>query len=167
ASSRTASDCWPLALGTPNRWPVFCSRQAKASPDRGNRSPDPKPGTKGLAIFANYDILGGRVSVAKEDSVPTRNINLTEHYDKFVEEQIDAGKYKNASEVLRAGLRLLEEQTRTDEQKLKLLRKLAADGFRELDQGQGVNVSSESELRNAIGKIGRRAAKAVRQRKTE
>jgi len=40
--------------------------------------------------------------------MPTRNINLTDHFDRFVQRQIDIGQYKNASEVLRAGLRLLE-----------------------------------------------------------
>ncbi len=99
--------------------------------------------------------------------MPTRNINLTEHYDEFVEQQIGAGKYKNASEVLRAGLRLLEEQAKAEEQKLKLLRKLAAEGFRELDQGQGLTITSERELRNVIAKIGRRAAKANKQRTAE
>jgi antitoxin ParD1/3/4 len=99
--------------------------------------------------------------------MPTRNINLTDHFDKFVEHQVEAGKYKNASEVLRAGLRLLEEQTRTDEQKLKLLRKLAAQGFRQLDQGQGLSVSTEGELRSVIGKIGREAAKLTKQRNAE
>lgn len=99
--------------------------------------------------------------------MPTRNINLTEHFDRFVERQIDAGRYKNASEVLRAGLRLLEEQTKTEEQKLKVLRKLAAEGFRELDQGQGLTITSERELRNVIVKIGRRAAKANKQRQAE
>ena len=90
--------------------------------------------------------------------MPTRNINLTEHYDQFVLEQVDAGKYKNASEVLRAGLRLLEQQQQmqTEEEKLTLLRKLAADGFRSLDQGQGLNITSEGVLREAISKIGRR-----------
>lgn len=92
--------------------------------------------------------------------MPTRNINLTEHYDRFVEEQVDAGRYKNASEVLRAGLRLLEQQTQTEDEKLTLLKRLAADGFRSLDQGQGLNVASENGLRSAIAKIGRRAAKA-------
>ncbi len=99
--------------------------------------------------------------------MPTRNINLTDHFDKFVEHQVEAGKYKNASEVLRAGLRLLEEQTRTDEQKLKLIRKLAAQGFRQLDQGQGLSVSTEGELRSVIGKIGRKAAKLTKQRNAE
>lgn len=92
--------------------------------------------------------------------MPTRNINLTEHYDRFVEELVEAGRYKNASEVLRAGLRLLEQQARTDEEKLILLKKIAADGFQSLDQGQGLDLASEAELRSKISKIGRRAAKA-------
>ncbi len=92
--------------------------------------------------------------------MPTRNINLTEHYDRFVEEQVEAGKYTNASEVLRAGLRLLEQQTHSDEEKLTLLRKLATEGFRSLDQGRGLNISSEGGLRKAISKIGRRAARS-------
>lgn len=91
--------------------------------------------------------------------MPTRNINLTEHYDRFVEEQVEAGKYKNASEVLRAGLRLLEQETRTDEQKLALLRKLAREGFDALDQGEGLTLASDKQLSDAIAKIGRRAAK--------
>lgn len=92
--------------------------------------------------------------------MPTRNINLTEHFDQFVAELVGAGRYKNASEVARAGLRLLEQQTQTEEEKLRLLKKLAADGFRSLDQGQGLSVASESELRGTIAQIGRRAAKA-------
>jgi putative addiction module CopG family antidote len=50
--------------------------------------------------------------------MPTRNINLTEHSDRFVNEQVEAGRYKSARELFRAGLRLLEHQAQTDEQKL-------------------------------------------------
>lgn len=96
--------------------------------------------------------------------MPTRNINLTEHYDQFIEEQVEAGKYQNASEVLRAGLRLLEQQAQTEEQQLSLLKKLAKEGFDSLDQGKGLAFSNESTLRNAIAKIGRRASKSVNQR---
>ena len=91
--------------------------------------------------------------------MPTRNVNLTDHLDRFVEDQIDAGKYTNASEVLRAGLRLLQQQTQSDKEKLALLRKLAADGFRSLDQGQGLSVTGEEGLRKVISQIGKRAAK--------
>jgi len=116
-------------------------------------------GLEKLAIFANRGILGVDEHGKEEEPMPTRNINLTEHYDRFVEELVDAGKYKNASEVLRAGLRLLEQQTQTDDEKLTLLKRLAADGFRSLDQGQGLSMASESGLRKTIAKIGSRAAK--------
>lgn len=99
--------------------------------------------------------------------MPTRNINLTEHYDRFVDEQVVAGHYQNASEVLRAGLRLLEQQTQAEQEKLALLRKLAASGFRDLDQGGGLTISSEADLRNAISKIGRRAARARKAKPAE
>ncbi len=99
--------------------------------------------------------------------MPKRNINLTEHYDRFVEEQVDAGRYKDASEVLRAGLRLLEQQSQTEEEQLRLLRKLAAAGFRSLDQGRGLNVASDNELRTTIARIGRQAAKASKTREME
>lgn len=99
--------------------------------------------------------------------MPTRNINLTEHYDRFVDEQIEAGRYQNASEVLRAGLRLLEHQTQTEEQQLTMLRKLAADGFRALDQGQGLNASGESGLRSIMARLGRRAAQTSKKRQSK
>jgi antitoxin ParD1/3/4 len=99
--------------------------------------------------------------------MPTRNINLTEQYDQFVQEQVDAGTYANASEVLRAGLRLLKQQTQTEQEQLTLLRKLAADGFRSLDQGQGLSIASEGSLRKAVTRIGRRAAKATKARLPE
>src|SRR5436190_2140503 len=34
--------------------------------------------------------------------MPTRNVNLTDHYDRFVEGLIASGRYKNASEVILA-----------------------------------------------------------------
>ena len=40
--------------------------------------------------------------------MPTRNINLTDHLDDFIEGGVASGRYKNASEVVPDGLRLLE-----------------------------------------------------------
>ena len=50
--------------------------------------------------------------------MPTKNINLTEHYSEFVEHLIASGRYKNASEVLREGLRLLEQNRRKNKKSL-------------------------------------------------
>ena len=38
------------------------------------------------------------------------NVSLSQHFEKFVTNQLENGRYNNASEVVRAGLRLLEEQ---------------------------------------------------------
>jgi antitoxin ParD1/3/4 len=38
------------------------------------------------------------------------SITLGNYFDDFVQSRIAAGRYKNASEVIRAGLRLLEEE---------------------------------------------------------
>ena len=42
--------------------------------------------------------------------MPTRNIHLTPEQDKFVDAQVESGQYASASEVLRAGLKILEER---------------------------------------------------------
>ena len=54
--------------------------------------------------------------------MPTRNINLTPELDRYVATRIESGQYANASEVLRAGLRVLERSEREDEIKLQALR---------------------------------------------
>lgn len=78
--------------------------------------------------------------------MPTKNVNLTEHYTLFVDDLIESGRYNSASEVLCAGLRLLEQRTTEEEQKLELLRSLAAKGFDQIDQGKGIEFSSARHL---------------------
>src|SRR5262245_44213912 len=97
--------------------------------------------------------------------MPTRNVNLTDHFNRFVEAELSAGRYRNASEVMRAGLRLLEQQTREEREKLTLLRSLAAEAMEQLDQGQGIEVNSERELNRFIGRLGRRAGESAKRRR--
>ena len=52
------------------------------------------------------------------------SIILGTHFKTFVENSIKEGRYKNASEVVRAGLRILEEE----ENKILLLRKALVEG---------------------------------------
>ena len=53
------------------------------------------------------------------------SVSLGEHFEDFVESSITNGRYKNASEVIRAGLRLLEEE----EVKSAALRKAIKEGI--------------------------------------
>lgn len=52
------------------------------------------------------------------------SITLGSHFDEFIAAQLESGRYGSASEVVRAGLRLLEET----ETKLTRLRRLLAEG---------------------------------------
>ena len=90
--------------------------------------------------------------------MPTRNVNLTDHYDEFVNQLVTSGRFSNASEVMRAGLRLLEGQAQEENEKLSALRSLASEAFHELDQGEGIVLDGKQQLSEFIGQIGRRAA---------
>ena len=52
------------------------------------------------------------------------SITLGEHFDGFIAQQIKEGRYASASEVVRAALRLLEN----NERKIAALRKLIDEG---------------------------------------
>jgi antitoxin ParD1/3/4 len=54
--------------------------------------------------------------------MPTRNVNLTPELDRFVATKVDAGLYANASEVMRAALRLLERDEMEQDAKMTALR---------------------------------------------
>ena len=82
--------------------------------------------------------------------MPTRNINLTDHFDRFVERQVSSGRYSNASEIVRDALRLLEEQQQEREVKLKALRQAAKQGFDEIDQGKGIVLKGKTAIRRWI-----------------
>ena len=50
------------------------------------------------------------------------SISLGAHFEKFVQDQIAQGRYQNASEVVRAGLRLLEEHELSIQERRALLK---------------------------------------------
>ena len=78
--------------------------------------------------------------------MPTRNINLTEHFDHFVERQVSSGRYGNASEIVREALRLFERQEQERKAKLKVLHQAAKQGFDEIDQGSGIALKGKKAL---------------------
>ena len=61
-------------------------------------------------------------------SMPTRNVNLTPQLNRYVDARIRSGHYANASEVMRAGLRALEQDEREDLARLKALRSAIVAG---------------------------------------
>ena len=85
--------------------------------------------------------------------MPTRNINLTDHFDRFVEAGIASGRYQNASEVVRAALRLLEQQEQEDALKLERLREAIREGM-EADERGDVTILRADEIDDFVKQIG-------------
>jgi putative addiction module CopG family antidote len=48
--------------------------------------------------------------LSREALIPTRNVNLTTELDGFITSRVQSGRYENASEVVRAALRILERE---------------------------------------------------------
>lgn len=67
------------------------------------------------------------------------SISLGDHFEEFIDHSIDEGRFNNASEVIRAGLRLLEEE----ENKLQILKKSIGDG---LKSGRAKNFDPKKHL---------------------
>ncbi|MBM3524158.1 MAG: type II toxin-antitoxin system ParD family antitoxin [Alphaproteobacteria bacterium] len=76
----------------------------------------------------------------------TRNVVLTDRYDRLIDNLVKAGRYQNASEVMRDGLRLVEAQELQAAERLKHLRAAVRVGIEQLDAGQGVEIKTLDEL---------------------
>jgi antitoxin ParD1/3/4 len=93
--------------------------------------------------------------------MPTRNVVLSEQQQQLVETLVHSGRYQNASEVLRDGLRLIEERERREDAKLKALKEAARQGWTDVSAGRYEDVA-EDRLEDFVGQLGRRAAKAAK-----
>ncbi len=68
--------------------------------------------------------------------MPTRNVVLTDHQTELVQRLVNSGRYQNASEVLREGLRMIENREAEDKVRLKALREAASTGVADIDAGR-------------------------------
>ena len=67
--------------------------------------------------------------------MPT-SVSLNPHFETFIRKQVDSGRYNNASEVIRAGLRVLEDHQVRQAIRLEELRSAIAVGL----EGPGIPV---------------------------
>ena len=95
---------------------------------------------------------------SRRRSSVTRNVVLSQFQYEFVESLVGSGRYQNASEVLREGLRLLERQEMEDAVKLAALRHFAEQGWSDLASGSFDDVA-DGDLDDFIGQLGVRPAR--------
>ena len=85
--------------------------------------------------------------------MPTRNVVLTDHQANLVERLVASGRYQNASEVLREGLRLIESQETEQKVRLKALREAARIGIAAIDAGRFRTFESPVALKRHLASI--------------
>ena len=75
--------------------------------------------------------------------MPTRNIGLTPEQNAFLDEVLEAGEYRNASEAVRDAIRALQQRRAEDALRLEKLRLSIAAGAAALDRGDYDEVADE------------------------
>ncbi len=89
----------------------------------------------------------------------TRNVVLTEHQEELIGALVESGRYQNASEVLREGLRLIEQREAEDAAKLQALREAVRQGEASIALGRYREFASFADLDAHLDDL---AAKALR-----
>lgn len=85
--------------------------------------------------------------------MPTRNVVITQHQVKLIEKLVSSGRYQNASEVLREGLRLVEARAAEEKAKLKALREAAQVGIDDIEAGRYRDFRTSEELRRYLRSV--------------
>jgi len=66
------------------------------------------------------------------------NVSISPQLEEFVKQEVESGAYHSASEVVRAGLRLLQERQQDRRMRLERLRAEIALGIEQLDRGEAI-----------------------------
>jgi antitoxin ParD1/3/4 len=97
----------------------------------------------------------------QEFKMPTRNVVLTDHQAFVVEQLVTSGRYQNASEVLREGLRLIELREAEDAARLEGLRNAVRVGMADFDQGRFKTFDSADALEAHLASAATKAIAAA------
>ena len=89
--------------------------------------------------------------------MPTRNVVITNQQATMIERLVKSGRYQNASEVLREGLRLVERRELEDESRLQALRSAVQVGMADIEAGRYRTFDSRTSLKAHLKAIGNKA----------
>lgn len=85
--------------------------------------------------------------------MPTRNIVLTVHQTELIERLVASGRYQNASEVLREGLRLIESREAEDAARIEALRNAARVGIADIQAGRFRTFETPDALEHRLASV--------------
>jgi len=85
--------------------------------------------------------------------MPTRNVVLTDRQSTMVDALVESGRYQNASEVLRDGLRMVEQRHLEDAARLDALRNAVDAGIAAFERGDFKEFADAEALRGHLDRI--------------
>ncbi len=99
--------------------------------------------------------------------MPTRNVVITDHHADLLERLVSSGRYQNASEVLREGLRLVEAKESEDKARLRALREAARVGITDMEAGRYTRLDTPDSIRRFVSGISEEVIKEGRKARRE
>ena len=90
------------------------------------------------------------------------NVSLTKELAQLVNDKVKSGLYHTASEVIREGLRLLDERDRLYQLRLQELRADVKKGLDQLDRGEGKPFDPEAMKRQLRKEVGAKKSRRAR-----
>ena len=81
------------------------------------------------------------------------HISLTPKLEKMVRNKVDSGLYNNASEVIRAALRLMADADEEHKERLKAFRDAVQAGVEQADRGEFAEGFSIDKLQQGLDKL--------------
>jgi antitoxin ParD1/3/4 len=85
-----------------------------------------------------------------------RTVSLTEHQQKFLDSQVQAGRHGSSSEVVREALRRYEDDVKREEAHLAYLRRMGDEGEAAIAKGDYTDVPYD-QLDSFLESLGREA----------
>lgn len=76
-----------------------------------------------------------------------RSYSLGDHFERFIADQVASGRYGNASDVVRAGLRMLEDHERLRQVTVDTVQAELHRGIADLAEGRSITAQGEDELK--------------------
>ena len=92
------------------------------------------------------------------------NVSLTPELEKLVNDKVKSGRYNSASEVVREGLRLLQDQDELNRIRRDELRREIMLGVEQIRNGQYTTLETDEDYANFFEGIKKRGREKLKQR---